>query len=265
MLQITVYIQEIRPNAQQEIRDLLLGEPFPQIPLARFLLDADHPRVQASVEALKKNSDIRKEKAWDVAKKKDNWPDMHATHFASMGLRPGASKPSEHVLASESYRHTCSRGKDIVLVSEKLGAGCCDTSQTLGRHRMSKPGLVPTLTPKEQLWIFHVPDPDRPGEMKQIQRYLLGREALALQGFPVEQKPMVEEEQDESFLNELAGNAFALPCPVAVFGMVMACIDFRDAQEVAGEAGAALVSNDGHYYYYYLFVCSLLLFLLLLF
>eukprot|EP00974_Lingulodinium_polyedra_P009434 903681-Lingulodinium_polyedra.AAC.1 len=57
-------------------------------------------------------------------------------------------------------------------------------------------------------------------------RYLLGREALALQGFPVNWLDQVPAELQASdpFLRDLAGNAFSSTVFAALYTMMLACI-----------------------------------------
>ena len=86
------------------------------------------------------------------------------------------------------------------------------TSSTVGEGQ-DRVHLAPTFLPGQLLWL----------ELEtQEPRVLLGREALAMQGFPVNENPKLAGSFEESLMQNLAGNAMNM---LVVLALLQACLE----------------------------------------
>jgi site-specific DNA-cytosine methylase len=92
-----------------------------------------------------------------------------------------------------------------------------------GRH------VAPTQMPGQLVWVCAAGSQPR---------LLLGREALLLQGFPVGRTQALADSVAESFLQDLAGNAMALPVVLAVLMATVAAVSWKSGR-VVGELEAS--------------------------
>ena len=95
--------------------------------------------------------------------------------------------------------------KEGVEISHALDGRIVELSQSIGRGTVSSIDECNTLTPRGVYWL---------GTQK---RLLLGRERLALQGYPWPAYSVEVDNFNESLLGDLAGNAMSGPCILACF------------------------------------------------
>ena len=139
-------------------------------------------------------------------KQKITWPDLHRAEFPKGGLRWGEPKdmyPGSDVNGSPWYQVLPQREKEVLAYGLKvIGRDrAIDTSQSLTRLQFSKKcggiDILPTICPKMNLF---VPFP-KPSNDVMYPRPLLGRELMALQGYPCDE---LFEEQVVNFSARLA-------------------------------------------------------------
>ena len=95
--------------------------------------------------------------------------------------------------------------KDGVDISHALDGRVVDTSQSISRGTVSLIDECNTLTPHGTYWL---------GTQR---RLLLGRERLALQGYPWPEYSVEVDNFSEGLLGDVAGNAMSGPCILACF------------------------------------------------
>ena len=86
-------------------------------------------------------------------------------------------------------------------------ATAVDLSQRIDRLSVGFDNQLPTICPSSRFWLL----PDNKNKRRKYEhRFLLGREALHIQGFPVEwlKKCNADDVPSENQLADLAGNAF---------------------------------------------------------
>ena len=120
-----------------------------------------------------------------------------------------------------------------------------DVSQSLARIRFSlypeAPGtgsiVAPTMMPEQIIWI---------SDRVYGSRLLLGREALMLQGFPVQKVIDLVNDTSEHNLQSLAGNSFGFTVVLALLMSTFAAVDWRSPSglEVAAELQSSLPSSS---------------------
>jgi site-specific DNA-cytosine methylase len=171
------------------------------------------------------------------------WPALHLATLRRAGLEladitlppAAAALPWAHVLTA--------RQKQCLGFSLRTrGAGVMpDVSQMI--HRMPRAGanaggrtLAPTMLPATELWTGS--------------RFLLGREALTIQGFPVAKlPPAFLATVSEAAMQDLAGNAFPATVVVAAVVASLTSLPWRSqAQDIETEVAlrAAQVSLGLH-------------------
>ena len=82
----------------------------------------------------------------------------------------------------------------------KAGLLCCDLSQRIGQTPTSVNEDLNTLMPGARVWLPNLPPPHEP-------RLLLGREALAIQGWPLHD--LADHVEWDYTMTYLAGNAIS--------------------------------------------------------
>ena len=96
------------------------------------------------------------------------------------------------------------REKEILAVAAmEHGTKWVDASQQITRARFSQKDSAPTVLPSCHLYSF------------EAGRFLVGRDLMRLQGFPLEALPNPSQASDRQ-LQDLAGNSFAVPCSMAL-------------------------------------------------
>ena len=112
-------------------------------------------------------------------------------------------EPTKDLAVNPWYFTQCDREQELLIKFEREQQEFGDSSQSWGRARETQSKVCPTLLPGSHLWASC------------LQRYLIGRDAMALQGFPVT-KMKAHGTFSESQLADLAGNAFSVPVSLAV-------------------------------------------------
>ena len=228
-----------------------------------ILLDASCEAVSAGLQELQNKREQAEERAANAKAKAKakaqpaaNWVEQHLKASENLGVRWG--QPAGHDLESNPWFRTLTdREKDALVLSRSHApqAGFRNLSQSLNRiHTMSlvegcAKHVAPTMLPGQLLFVELVSPP----------RLLLGREALLLQGFPVETlfrdmdvagynmcddpfpnlagdsaKKRKKRLNDKPWLTEalmmdLAGNAFSFPVLLAVLQSAVCAVDYRAA------------------------------------
>ncbi len=89
------------------------------------------------------------------------------------------------------------------MFGEMDGCTFIDSSQSAGRARDSQKSITPTVLPGCHLWAY------------ELERPLIGHDLMALQGIPAKVMRGVGGYSEQQ-LADLAGNAFASTCSMAV-------------------------------------------------
>ena len=206
---------------------------------SEVLLESDDPAVLNFLQE-------RQERAAKAANKKassksTNWVNQHMKFADSLGVR-WASMPGEEKTKNPWYQTLTEREADVLNLSEVEAplAGFRNLSQSTARAnstslQASQKHLAPTMLPGQILWT----------QLAQPQsRLVSGFEAMLFQGFPI--VPCIARLTDEGFvapqqvrnkkfpsdllLQELAGNAMALPVVMSITQAALAAIWLRPAQ-----------------------------------
>ncbi|CAE7946113.1 unnamed protein product [Symbiodinium sp. KB8] len=196
---------------------------------ADILMDSECDEALQHLQALQE-----KQQQSNSSKKKpgSGWIEQHMKFAEGLGIRWGF--PAEAELASNPwFKLLTDREQDVLKLSRKAAPQCAfrNLSQSLNRAHhgtLSEAGkvLAPTMLPGQLLWV----------ELLKPPRFLLGREALLFQGFPVErywESKDPEFEPSESLMQDLAGNAMAFPVLLAVIQSVMASAWLKPQQQAA--------------------------------
>ena len=172
--------------------------PLPSIPLSRFLLANSHPYVRERhaaflCEALERRSQYRRSELSDVPRWAYKHRDVHS-HLSH------SRYTADLVHVAPEYETLPDRVKDLLDESSvafpdkrPLAISFSQSATSLTRD------CVGVLTPKGRVWLCW------------LCRCLLGRESLALQCLPIDwdaEDAAVQEEFTDTFLHDLAGNAF---------------------------------------------------------
>mmetsp|Transcript_19321 Transcript_19321/g.40416 ORF Transcript_19321/g.40416 Transcript_19321/m.40416 type:complete len:601 (-) Transcript_19321:225-2027(-) len=194
----------------------------PQVPAHSFLLDDAEVEVQAELERLET---YRAEHGrTEIAGREGRWKATHDNLRKELGVRPDEgplipkgcgwsrflSQRTQDTLELQAFRMAKKQGsidaKDVA--SSKFFAEI-SRSVLYGSFRESQ---TPCLTPGSRIWIFNK------------QRWLIGPEMLALQGFPVDELNL-EGIKDQQ-LRLLAGNAMSVPVVGLFLYLILAFVQF---------------------------------------
>ena len=168
----------------------------------------------------------------------------HSGGRVARGARPGVWRVGPEVGLWSAWR---TRYQPLVRVPAPAGGGCPDVLKPEGARR-APPGCVAELDScahffpgEDGIWgrparLHDVHAQGCPvGGPRESSRIALGRETLLLQGFPTSRVPI--DAFPESLLQDLAGNAMAVPVVLAVLMASFCAIHWRDA--TAEDAPAA--------------------------
>lgn len=198
--------------------ELLLSRVFEtikslQVPprsLSKFLLSQSSPRVQRELE---RRATARRESA----PLSQRTLDLHIAFMESKGIsRDLVTSPPASLSGSQWFQTLQSREREVVAFAFRRGALSVDCGQAINRCSENRSELLPTVTPGGKVFLMFK-EASRP-----MCRLLLGYEALALQGYPVEQLPLEDDPGcalaiSDSQMRDLAGNAFPSTCLMACF------------------------------------------------
>ena len=171
------------------------------------------------------------------------WMTLHMDRCEELGISWPPDVPAD--LASNQWLQVVpQREREIVAIaSMDEETRWVDASQQVTRARMSKSSSSPTVLPGCHLFSF------------EAGRFLVGRDLMRLQGFPVECLPSSSKWSDRQYA-DLAGNGFAITCSLAMDIAVLLSVQGHDDAADAGQpcrflhgmsstsAGAAAEGDD---------------------
>ena len=162
----------------------------------------------------------------------EGWIEQHMKFADNLGIRWG-SAPSAELAQNPWFALLTEREADVLKLDKAASplAGFRNLSQSVNRAstvtlQSNGKHLAPTMLPGQLLWCDLLDPP----------RFVLGREALRFQGFPVDQflaHKDNEYEASEALMQELAGNAMAVPVVLAVLQALMATVWLKPPQKPA--------------------------------
>ncbi len=154
--------------------------------------------------------------------------------FRAAGLRYGVHQCTPRAQASGWYGALTEREQVALAFSQGVEpkALARNISQSVTRvptsTRLPGPGgsgevqIAPTFLPGQVLWL----------ELQtQETRLLLGREALAMQGFPINENPALTESFEESLMQNLAGNAMNVFVVLALLQAILTAVPWALAPQ----------------------------------
>ncbi|OLP76607.1 hypothetical protein AK812_SmicGene43434 [Symbiodinium microadriaticum] len=188
------------------------------------------------------------------AHRSSQWVEQHMAYAAAAKLRWG-QQPPEQLRSNRWYKTLTKREQDLLPLVQAVMPDCLfrDVSQNVSRVNVTTLTMdkatermihvAPTLLPKQLLWMDEaVAGRDKGG------RLVLGREAMLLQGFPI--NPFLAKLEDvlpqmawfpsEALMFDLAGNAMSLPVILAVLQAGFASLTWKASVMMADETPVAL-------------------------
>ena len=134
----------------------------------------------------------------------------------------------ERLTQNPWFLASCNREQELVIQAELRKFAWSDTSQTWGRTRHNfNFDAVPTLLPNSHIW------------STELGRYLIGADAMALQGFPLA-KMRAANKFSQSQLFDLAGNSFTTTVSMAVDFAILTNVNYA---EPVVDSGALELAN----------------------
>eukprot|EP00435_Cladocopium_sp_Y103_P058738 s662_g20.t1 len=232
-----LFVSEKNNNLLRFRDDGAIGQAFGKV---RTLVTATMRSPPCATKCFLKESDPdhkallreRLEEALDTAGKRqeakkapqNTWVEKHMAYADQLGVRWAASVPP--ALSQNSW-FQCLTGReaDALRLSrvESPNSEFRNLSQSVGRINCqslqpNQTHVGPTMLPTQLLWI------------ESAERTMTGEEALIFQGFPI--LPMMRKVElpgpcsTHAFLQDLAGNAMALPVVLAVLQAGLAAFEF---------------------------------------
>lgn len=168
----------------------------------------------------------------------NTWVEKHMAHADQLGVRWAANVPQ--VLSQNPWFQCLTHREADALrlsrvesphsafrnLSQSVGRINCQSLQPDGTH------VGPTMLPTQLLWI------------ESAERIMIGEEALMFQGFPI--LPMMSKVElpgpcsTHAFLQDLAGNAMALPVVMAVFQAGLASFEIAMSDDEEDEEAESI-------------------------
>ncbi|CAE7473758.1 unnamed protein product [Symbiodinium sp. CCMP2592] len=198
--------------------------------VSAVLLSDEDPAVLNHLEDLEQKASMPESK-----KRKQgggNWIEQHMKTAETLGIRWGG-KPPRDLQSNAWFSLLTAREKDVLQLSRAAApqAGFRNLSQSVGRSHMQTlqtngNHIAPTMMPGQLLWTELVAPP----------RLVLGQEALMLQGLPISRfLEQVDDEQppSQALMQDLAGNAMALPVVLSLLQSGLAAVWMKPAQPAA--------------------------------
>lgn len=129
------------------------------------------------------------------------------------GISRDALVPPPAILESLWFEASTLRAREVISFAFKFkhAAKSVDCGQTINRCSLNCDDVLPTITPDGKTFLMYELDSSAP---KPMSRLLLGYEALAIQGFPVELLS-TDSSLSNRQMHDLAGNAFPSTCLMA--------------------------------------------------
>jgi Na+-transporting methylmalonyl-CoA/oxaloacetate decarboxylase gamma subunit len=180
--------------------------------------------------------------------REQDWQDSHKAFYKDNKLRWGAAMPAQEDRDSPWWRDVMERERDIIAAVPKVKPGImlCNVSQAIGRVPVNSqmtiqksPNLLPTTLeiaptnlPKDRIWNLR------------LQRFHIGDEALLMQGFPIADYADLLARHTDKLKLDLAGNMFAGPCVLAMFGAVLLTAPWAKDAVMCGETSSSSSSSS---------------------
>ena len=162
------------------------------------------------------------------------WIEQHMKFADSLNIRWGLAADAE-LACNPWFALLTEREADVLKLDRAAApqAGFRNLSQSVNRAstvtlQESGKHLAPTMLPGQLLWCDLLKPP----------RPLMGREALLFQGFPVPQfldQKDRDYEASEALMQELAGNAMAVPVVLATLQSLIASVWLKPPQKPASD------------------------------
>lgn len=210
---------------------------------SKLLLEDAHPAVQAALNKRLAHGS-RGQQAGAA-----EWPECHRREYQQAGLRWGCPPPDQATSTSPWYGTLTARERSTLVycLARYPDQLMYNLSQQLTRVPTSSKSangcyLAPTQLPGQLLWLSLA------GGVPRLQ---LGREALLFLGFPLLHMQPLLDRTGEALLQDLAGNAMALPVLLAILMSTFASVSWRTGASAADapassaeEVAAALAMFD---------------------
>ena len=140
--------------------------------------------------------------------------DLHQAFMSRKGVSWAQLRAPPSTEESAWFQLCPQREKDIIAfaLTHKPDLTSVDCSQRIDRCTMTVKGILPTITPKAKYFLGRFPGMGG----RRLNRFILGVESLAFQGFPVELLARTAANTSDRQYQDLAGNAFPSTCLLAI-------------------------------------------------
>lgn len=209
-----ISIDQARTLCARIMEDTRIFE-APPLHLKSFLVKSNDPRLGQEL--------LRRERACTGERSATSWRQFHGQWLRNSGMTPRDAIPDLEVRMSPWFGLLTSREKEClgyaIAHSNNKGThmSSVDVAPRIDRICIGKDNLLPTLVPNQKTWLCEVSAAI--GEPKYHNRLLLGYEALACQGFPMQWVDDVDDTNapTDPSLSDLAGNAFSFPIILGIY------------------------------------------------
>ena len=209
-------------------------------------LPADDPAVAADLELREVKRQKRDQAAQKAGPTPQTWMDSHMAFARQLKFRWGQQVPAS-LRSNPCFQTLTKREQDVLRLAQVQSPKLLfrDLSQSVQRANIqsedAESGLhvFPTVLPKMLLWL------------EGQERVWLGREALMCQGFPV--LPLLSEHEavkrpqawspTEALMQDLAGNAMALPVLMAILQSMFAAFSWEGTRDDAAPSPRRAVNS----------------------
>jgi hypothetical protein len=162
---------------------------------------------------------------------------LHQQTMASKGVSWRCLTLPESIEKNPWIQLLPAREKEIVAFVYATTSGTftsVDVSQRIDRVFVNQKPMLPTITPGNKTWL------------RDVERFLVGQEGLAIQGFPVGllSKPDVSCSASDPQRMDLAGNAFPSTCLMAILHGVFCCLPLDKLLPSATHCATAASDSD---------------------
>ena len=144
----------------------------------------------------------------------ESYQELHQASMSRKGVSWAQLRAPPSTEESAWFQLCPQREKDIIAfaMKHKPNLTSVDCSQRIDRCTMTVKGILPTITPNANHCLGFFPGMGgRP-----LNRFILGVESLACQGFPAELLARTAANTSDRQYQDLAGNAFPSTCLLAI-------------------------------------------------
>ena len=174
----------------------------------------------------------------------ESYQELHQAFMSRKGVSWAQLRALPSTEESAWFQLAPPREKDIIAfaMKHKPDLTSVDCSQRIDRCTMTVKGILPTITPNAKHFLGFFPGMGgRP-----LNRFILGVESLAFQGFPVELLARTAANTSDRQYQDLAGNAFPSTCLLAIMLAMLVHVpppSLGDTQPDAPDSQASLASG----------------------